>query len=467
MISFAPTGSMNTVSHLTQNLSINGKKVYSTSAEDQTKLQNLLDKVKDNSLTNTTSAVQKEYDSIFAKNGYTNQDLLEKLENDTDGTPFADFIASYGSSEFGAKTLKEYNFDGMVQTIAAKYAALSNEIQNGNVANKDELQQRLDSQLEQGLSQLSEKLGESASSLLSKLGMDKESANLGQSLTDLIKEQKDKYVEFLNSDEGKKYLEDYAKGNDDIDLENSDTDLTAAILMHEAETRVKEKQEAQKAQEEEKINPLKKDDEEDSKKETKTDPTVTDTGKFTLQDLQSLASIEDALSSFLKEDNTKTEEEMGYQLGLTYVKAKDKLTANGASAHLTNLFETGFDNFVNDKIKTYNDALKDKQKDVEENHTGDASAYASLDTSKIMSVYQNTVSVYKQTGSLDETLVSGFEFAKDSFTQSKQSSNATRYTADNNFFNSFYASDKHNNNNGNMYGIGVPGYVSYRRILTA
>lgn len=422
----------------------------------------------------TSSRVEKMYEELVDTNGLSNKSLLEGLGQEEDNKVFQGYIERFTLNDSGElKSMSEYNVKGMVNTIAAKYAALSKQIEDGNYsdAEKAEMQKRLDTQLEDGLKTLSERFVGSGVDLFNALDMGKgDQVTVKESLVELVKQYKDEFNAFLDSDEGKAFLEQAQKDNPDVDLLTDDVALTNALLYNKAERLVAE----EKAKEEEAKVQASKDavktangqdvtktaDDEESEETSKVGKQL-----FTLEDLSSFGELQTNLSTFLNSNVNKSEEEIGYQLGLTYVKAQEIMKEYGASEFLTKTFNSGFDTFVENTIKTFNDTLDEKQETAEETSSNaDPNSYKRLDESVINSTFNSVVSYYNATGSAMDAMVSGFEFAQNSFLNNQANNPSTvRYNVGSQFFDNFYTTPKGSGkgNSSDMYSIGISYYKRY------
>lgn len=421
---------------------------------------------------NTSSAVDRKFDALYEENAYSDFEMIKYLGSQNEGEKdvFANYILSFAMNESGEnKSLSEFDVEGIVNTIGAKYASLAYEIENGDYPNKDELLAELDKQYEKGVEELSKYYSESAGTLFNALGTQGEIKNLGSTLTDLINEQKDKYLEFVKSDEGKAYIKKAQDGDSENNLLKSDIALTKVLLTHEAEQRVAEEKDAEEKAKLEAINAAKQsvlgqsieakqvaNDKGDGNEVKDAAPKT-----FTLADLQSLGKLQSTLSSFLTEDANVTEEEVGYQLGLTYAKAQEVMTQGGASSYLTSLFNDNFDNFVDNKVKSLNASLKEKQEKADELSNTSADAYKELSTSTILDIFNATKNVYETTGSADEAVISGYELANKSFQLNVQNNGSVQRYKNDTFFSSFYNTDKTNN----AYDMGMSNYRRYTNIM--
>lgn len=425
------------------------------------------------SVSSLSSRVQDMYDKISDTNGVSNIQLLDKLGGKEDLKVFQNYIERFSINDSGQlKSLSEYDVEGMVNTIAAKYASLSYQIENGeySTAEKQEMQKRLDQQLEDGLETLGERFSGSASDLFSNLGLgESEQKRVSQSLTEYVKQYKDEFTEFLNSDEGEEFLKQAQADNPE--LLTDDVALTEAVLYNKAERLVEEEKakeqdakvqaakDAAKAANGQDVTTTQKTDEEDE------DTSSVQRNLFTLEDLSCLGDLQTSFNTFLNENLNKSEEEIGYQVGLTYVKGQEILKESGASEFMTKLYNSNFDNFLESKIKSLNSRLEDKQAAAEEtSSSANANSYKRLDESVIKQTFNSVVNYYNTTGSALDAMVSGFEFAQSSF-QTNQANNSSviRYQVGSNFFNNFYNAQKGSGKGGSadMYSIGMSYYKRY------
>lgn len=273
----------------------------------------------------------------------------------------------------------------------------------------------------------------------------------------------------MDSDEGKEFIEKALKENPD--LMTDDVALTEAILYNKAERLVEEEKnkakeaEAQAAKDAIKIAAGQDVTQTTSKtEEEEGETTVVKSNLFTLEDLTSLGDLQSSFNTFLNDNLNKSEEEIGYQLGLTYVKGQEILKENGASELLTKMYSSNFDNFIESKLKSINTRLEDKQESAEETSSNaDPNSYQRLDESLIKQTYNNVVNYYNATGSAMDAMISGFEDAQASFLNNKANSSAVRYKVGSNFFNNFYTTQKGSgkSNSADMYSIGMSYYKRY------
>lgn len=414
--------------------------------------------------TANSNSVDRKLDELFADNSLSNTALLKYMTTGQDPDAFSKFITAYTRDSSGYQAqLSDYDVEGIVNTIGAKFAALTHEIENGDFSDQDkqELLDSLQKQLEEGMDVLADSFGNAADSLFSNLGLKSHNKTAGQALADFVTEKKDYYLDFIKSSEGKQYIADAAKNNPDLQLATNDVDLTEVILRHEAEKQIAaEKAAADKDTKDIKdqnLSGLTKpaDQEEEDNK--------VGSGKFTLEDLQMLSKLQSNFTSFWTDDANKTEEQFGYQMGLTYIKAQEIMKENGASNYLTSLFNNNFDNYIETKVDTLNSQLKDKQKTAEETTENVSNeAYKELDSSKIMQAFNMTKAAYNNSGSAADSIVDGFESVSILFNQSKnENPNTIRYSAGNNFFNNFYSSGKDDNG----YNLGMSTFHRYNYIM--
>lgn len=412
-------------------------------------------------------SVRQKYESIVDTNGVSNITLLDKLGKQEDTLVFQNYIERFSINDQGQlKSLDEYNVEGMVNTIAAKYTSLSYQIENGDYSDDEKamMQKRLDDQLEEGLETLSERFGGSASELFNNLGLgDAEKKRVGQSLTELVKQYKDEFTSFIKSDEGKAFLDKALAENPD--LMTDDVALTDAILYNKAERLVEEEKtkvkeaEAQAAKDAAKAAAGKAVTDVIQKDEEQEEDSAVKTNLFSLNDLKSLGDLQSSFSTFLNDNLNKSEEEIGYQLGLTYVKGLETLKENGASELLTDMFTSNFDNFVDSKLKSFNDRLEEKQESASEtSSSADPSSYSRLNESVVKQNFNNVVSYYNATGSAMDAMISGFESAQASFLNNQTNSTAVRYQVGSKFFDNFYTAEK---STANTYSIGMSYYKRY------
>lgn len=420
-----------------------------------------------------SSSVEDMFESLVDTNGVSNIQLLDKLGGKEDLKAFQNYIERFSINDSGQlKSLSEYNVKGMVNTIAAKYTSLSYQIENGNYsdAEKAEMQKRLDEQLGDGLDTLAERFGSSASELFANLGLgDSQKKTAGQSLVELVKQYKDEFTAFMDSDEGKEFIETALKENPD--LLTDDVALTEAILYNKAERLVEdEKAKAKEAEVQAAKDAAKTAAGQDVTQSTiKTEDeegegTAVKSNLFTLEDLSSLGELQSSFNTFLNDNLNKSEEEIGYQLGLTYVKGQEILKEHGASELLTKMYTSNFDNFIESKLKSINTRLEDKQESAEETSSNaDPNSYKSLDTALIKQTYNSVVNYYNATGSAMDAMISGFEDAKNSFLNNQANSSAVRYTVGSKFFDNFYTTQKGSgkSNSADMYSIGMSYYKRY------
>lgn len=402
--------------------------------------------------------------------------MTENMRSGEEDTSFADYIRAYSMDNSGNdKALSDMNVEGMVNTIGAMYASLSYQIENGEYSSQDKqkLQESLDSQLEAGIKDLAENFGQKADQLFSALGLESESQNVTQSLTDLINNYKDKYQKFLDSEEGQDFIknaQEQAKAQgtekDAEKLMQSGVALAQALLKNESEVRLKDEENYQddllKAQKDANktgdlsaVNKL----QEARAASLKELEGSTDNNGFTLSDLSTIGKLQKDLTSFMHNDSDKSEEEIGYQLGLTYIKAQEDLAKGGASSRLTELFNNNFDHFIDSAVDDINKTLEAKQDKADEfsNNTNSGSkAYNSLDVDTIMENFNNTVGVYKNTGNTTESVIQGFELAQNSYKANQNVNASIRYTVGNNFFETFY------NNNQKVNGSYTQGISNFR-----
>lgn len=409
------------------------------------------------------------YEEISDTNGMSNFSLLKSLSEE-DSNLFQGYIQRFAYDENGnLKSLDKYDVKGMVNTIGAKYAALSYQIENGEYSNaeKAEMQKRLDTQLEEGLEGLSKSFVDSGTELFSDLpsdnvvqlkttlfdalGMgDGAKSKIKDSLIAIVKEHKDEFVSFLDSEEGQEFLKQAEKDNPDILTD--DVALTEAILYNKAERLVAE---AEAKEEEEKLQASKsalksaQDQNATDVKTQETEDTEQSQSKssqqlYTLEDLSSFGELQSNLNTFLKTNLNKSEEEIGYQLGLTFIKSQDILAKHGASELFTKQFKSGFDDFMDDSLNQFNKALEAKQKDAEETSSNaDPNSYKRLDLSVVNQTFNGVVSYYNATGSTMEAVLSGFEMAKNSFLINQANNpNTVRYEVGSKFFDNFYNPQK-------------------------
>lgn len=404
--------------------------------------------------------------------------ITKNIQSGQEDTSFADYIRAYSMDNSGNdKALSDMNVEGMVNTIGAMYASLSYQIENGNYSSqeKQKMQESLDSQLEAGIKDLADNFGQKADKLFSALGLDSETQNVTQSLTDLINNYKDKYKDFLNSEEGQDFIKNaqeqaMAKGTekDAEKLMQSGVALAQALLKNEAEVRLKDEENFQeellKAQKTanktgnlSEVNKL----QEAKAASIKKLEGSTDNNGFTLSDLSTIGKLQKDLNSFLNKDSDKSEEEIGYQLGLIYIKAQEDLTKGGASSRLTEMFNNNFDHFIDSTVNDINKTLEAKQDKADEfsNNTNPSStAYNSLNVTTIMESFNNTVGVYNNTGNTTESVIQGFELAKNSYKANQNVNAAIRYTVGNNFFETFYNNNQKVNGN---YNQGISNFRLY------
>lgn len=427
----------------------------------------------------TRTSIDKIFDNLYEENAMSNVNLLSKLsykvETNSESEDFANYIRAFALQGSNLKSLSDYDVEGLVTTIAAKYASLSHQIEKGNFSDssKQKMQQELDLQLETGLKDLAANYGESAATLFESLGISNQKNEIGNTLIDFVHQKKDEMLSFINSDEGKQYLEKAQLKAEDSNFLFDDVALTKALVYHAAEQKdEQEKLEQEQAQEQAKINSqtaqaLNKAtsstaiaSKDNTQVNGKDESPKTSANGFTLNDLNSLGKLQSNLSNFVNADNSKSEEELGYQLGLTMVKSQEILKENKASDYLTNLFTQNFDNFVEGKVKDINDYLKDKQKDAEEFSNSNPDAYREFDSKVVLSAFQATTSAYYLTGSVNDALVNGFDAVKNIFTQNQQANGSViRYSTDN-FFNSFYQ-----NKDQEAYDMGMSTFRRYYNAL--
>lgn len=185
-------------------------------------------------------AVDHEFNSLFAPNSFTNLNILSSLTNDEGKEPnssiFKDFVRCYTEGEEGDKSLGEYDIEGIIHTVGARYAALRYEIYNGDFKDQDALVANIRSQFHEGVNFLSEKFAAGASQLFTKLGATEELENVAKSVQDIANFQKTQYVIFTNSHVGEAYLDKLTR-SEGFNFLTSDMDLTTAILRHEATLR--------------------------------------------------------------------------------------------------------------------------------------------------------------------------------------------------------------------------------------
>lgn len=461
MISFNATGNgLSTVSGILSNLTIKQDVNINSTSTSSDKSLKITQQLR-SSAQGSKASIDREFENLYETNVLSNNSILKSLKNDEDSSLFQEYIAAFAYDDSGnAKDLSNYEIEGVINTIGATYAALTYQIENGNYSNKDKetMLSSLERQFEQGVADLTDSFGASASSLFSSLGVDAETKNVAQSLTDLITEQKDHYLEFINSDEGKKYIAEAqnssniaanaaasSDGSASVNLLTDDGALTQAILRHEAESRVEAKEDATAAAKE---------------TEAKADETtkVANANAFTLDDLEVLGELQSSLTTFFNQNGNKSEEEIGYQLGLTYIKAQEIMTQGNASSHLSSLFNSNFDNFVDSSIDAINKSLKQKQAKADEFENTNENAYKSLDESTIQNIYNQTISAYQNTGSTTDAVINGFEMANSSFIQNQALNSSTiRYSVGDGFFDNFYHSDK----NRNGYSNGMSTFRRY------
>lgn len=423
-----------------------------------------------------SSRVEDKYEQISEANGVSNMELLKTLGAKDDTKTFQNYIERFTISDRGdLKTLKEYDVEGIANTIAAKYASLSYQIENGDYSaeEKQTMQKRLDEQLEDGLGTLSERFNLSASDLFTDLGFtESDEKNVAQSLSEIVKQYKDEFTSFLNSDEGKAFLEQAQAENPDTDLMTSDVALTDALLYNKAqrlvdeekaaedEAKVQAAKDAAKAANGQAVDSTTKTEEDEESESSSLNPNL-----FTLEDLSSFADLQSTFNTFLKDNLNTSEEEMGYQMGLTYVKSQEILKEYGVSDNLAKKFESGFDDFVESTIKDFNTRLEDKQETAEEtSSSADPNSYKKLDESTIKQSMNAVINYYNATGSAMDAMVSGFEFAQSSFmTNQANNSSVVRYQVGSQFFNNFYNAQKGSGkaNSADMYSIGMSYYKRY------
>ena len=123
--------------------------------------------------------------------------------------------------------------------------------------------------------------------------------------------------------------------------------------------------------------------------------------ELSLTDLQLLGKIPSILNMFANEDYNKSEEELGYQLGLTYIKCQELLEQEGASPILQELLEQQFVYLVHERITAVNARLQQQQNIQDAHHlarhiASNISHYAATATSAYAtpahSAYAATVS---------------------------------------------------------------------------
>lgn len=413
-------------------------------------------------------SIDKIFENLYEENSMSDVNLLSKLsykvETNGESEDFGNYIRAFALDGGMMKNLSDYDAEGIVTTIAAKYASLSHQIEEGNFSSdsKQKMQEELDRQLQSGLSDLADYYGDSAATLFDSLGMSGQKNEIGKALTDFVHQKKDEMLTFMKSDEGKQYLQKAQLKAEDKNFLFDDVALTKALVYHAAEQKdeqekIKEEQEAQKlkenaqAQEADGTKPTIKLNkaQEPSKSETN--------NSFTLNDLNSLGKLQSTLSSFVNEDKSKSEEELGYQLGLTKIKGQEVLNKSGASDHLKELFNSNFDNFVNGKVKDINEHLKEKQKEADEFSTSNPEAYKEFDTKVVLEAFKSTTSVYELTGNAKDAMVNGFDSVKNLFIQNQQNNGSVIRYQNNSFFNSFY----NNNKDQEAYDMGMSTFRRY------
>lgn len=420
------------------------------------------------------TSVDKIFENLYEENSMGNVNLLSKLsykvETNGDSDDFANYIRAFALDGSMMKNLSDYDAEGIVTTIAAKYASLSHQIEEGNFSesSKQKMQQELDLQLEAGLKDLADYYGDSASSLFDSLGISSQKNEIGKALTEFVHEKKDEMLAFMKSDEGKEYLKKAQLKDEKNNFLFDDVALTKALVYHAAEQ--KDEQEKLKEAQAQEQAKLKAANAADGTATTKESSTVLNLKKadanteaqntnasFTLNDLNSLGKLQSTLSSFVTEDKSKSEEELGYQLSLTMIKGQEILKQNGASDYLSNLFTKNFENFVDGKVKDINEYLKDKQKDAEEFSTSNPEAYKEFDTKVVLNAFKATTSVYELTGNAKDAMVNGFDLVKNSFEQNQQlNGSVIRYQNDN-FFSNFF----HTNKDQDAYNMGMSTFRRY------
>lgn len=407
------------------------------------------------------TSLDAEFELIHEENAMSNANLLSKLsytvETGSESQDFANYIRAFSLDGEGFRSLNDYDVEGIVNTVAARYTALSEQISSGKFSDetKAKMQEELDRQLEAGLKDLGADFGTAAQGLFESLGMSNGGKDAGNALVEFVKQKKDEFLNFLSTSEGKEYLKQAQAESPDVKLNSDDNALAKVLLRHEAQVRLDKKKTEEEnalaaAKEAEKTGklPEKKDIEEADKKGSTT---------FSMADLKSLGKLQSALSSFVNDDTSITEEQLGYQMGLTYVKAQEVLKNNGASSYMTELFDKNFENFVDSKVKSFNEVLKAKQEEAEELSGTSAEAYKEFSTKNVMDAFNATRGVYNATGNASDAVVNGFEIVKESFLANQASNaNTIRYKNDS-FFSSFYNGDKDNQ----AYDMGLSTFRRY------
>lgn len=424
--------------------------------------------------TASRSSVDRIFEDLFEDNALGKVNMLSKLsykvETGEGSDDFANYIKAFALDGAGFKQLSDYDAQGMVTTIAAKYTALSQQIDEGLFADgtKQKMHEELERQLQAGLEDLAQYYGDSASTLFQSLGIEGQKDQLGKSLTDLVLQKKDEMLAFVNSEAGKEYLKQAQLKDEGHNFAFDDVALTKALIYHEAENihqQELEKEQQASAQAAKQAHGVAKPQDKSANQalgvvDTKSQTESADS--FTLQDLKALGKLQSTLSNFVNDDKSKSEEELGYQLGLTKAKGQAILQQAGASSYLSELFNSNFDNFINSKVKDINEHLKDKQKEAADLSVNAEEAYKEFNLNAVMDAFKATTSVYETTGSLNDTVVNGFELVKNSFLQQQQLNGTTMRYKNDSFFSSFYHTDKDNN----AYDMGMSTFRRYHNTMS-
>ncbi len=326
------------------------------------------------------------------------------------------FNATGGLSDFSDLDIEE-----TLSTIAASYVGLKNKIEKGNDADKEGLLKELDEKFNQAVEHFAKNLGISGSSFFKGLGSSNDvESKFKNSIIDVVQKKIDEYDNFLNSSLGSQFLEK--------------VDLNKVSVQDFAKTMAKNNNLIEKFTAENKT-------EKDKAKDTE----EVDESLFTFNDLKAMSAIEHQYRQMTTDGFIdKTEEQIGFELGMLANNVQDIMNKKGVSKQFENLLNTSFDDFSKNFIKNINQELENKA-DTADSQFNAGDRYSPLDKKKIDSIIQHTRSQYANNVDKTEAIINSFEYAKNSAQTTAQSNNAYRYNMGLEYFDRFYSQDLGNN----------------------
>lgn len=326
------------------------------------------------------------------------------------------FTAAGELSDFSDLDIEE-----TISTIAASYVGLKDKIEKGNDADKEGLLKDLDEKFNKAVENFSRNLGLSGSFFFESLGSTADvSSKFKNSIIDVINKKVEEYDNFLNSSLGSQFLEK-------VDLEKVSVQDFAKVMAKNngliEKFTAENKTEKDKAKEVEEL----------------------DDSLFTFNDLKAMSEIEHKYRKMTTDGFIeKTEEQIGFELGMLAVGVQDIMDKKGVSKKFETLLNNSFDTFSKDFVKTINTELEIKAETADAQfNAGDR--YAPLDKKKIDSIINQTRYQYKSNNDKTEAIINSFEYAKTSAQNTAQINNSYRYKMGLDYFDRFYSQDLGNN----------------------